>query len=130
MASLQDGSIKADPDTEIIALIAYLQRLGHGHQSAPADTDAWHRPSNRRRPPEAQRAPATQTNRAYDSKRISSNRAASAAYGVDLDLPVLRRLHRRAVLGAAMNESVSEYDERPAAGGRATIATKGAMSHE
>jgi cytochrome c oxidase cbb3-type subunit I/II len=37
-ASLQNGMVKADPDTEIIALIAYLQRLGTDIKGAPATT--------------------------------------------------------------------------------------------
>lgn len=39
VANLQSGSIKADPDREIIALIAYLQRLGTDIKgAAPAST--------------------------------------------------------------------------------------------
>jgi cytochrome c oxidase cbb3-type subunit I/II len=36
VANLKAGSVKADPDKEIIALIAYLQRLGTDIKSAPA----------------------------------------------------------------------------------------------
>jgi cytochrome c oxidase cbb3-type subunit I/II len=36
VANLKLGSVKADPDREIIALIAYLQRLGTDIKSAPA----------------------------------------------------------------------------------------------
>ena len=40
VANLKMGSVKADPDKEIIALIAYLQRLGTDIKSAPATTAA------------------------------------------------------------------------------------------
>jgi cytochrome c oxidase cbb3-type subunit I/II len=40
VANLQLGSVKADPDKEIIALIAYLQRLGTDIKSAPVATVA------------------------------------------------------------------------------------------
>ncbi len=36
VANLKVGSVKADPDKEIIALIAYMQRLGTDIKSAPA----------------------------------------------------------------------------------------------
>ena len=36
MANLKQGSITAEPDKEIVALIAYLQRLGTDIKSAPA----------------------------------------------------------------------------------------------
>ena len=38
VADLKQGSVKAEPDKEIIALIAYLQRLGTDIKSAPAIT--------------------------------------------------------------------------------------------
>ena len=40
VANLKLGSVKADADKEIIALIAYLQRLGTDIKSAPATTAA------------------------------------------------------------------------------------------
>jgi cytochrome c oxidase cbb3-type subunit I/II len=40
VANLKLGSVKADPDKEIIALIAYLQRLGTDIKSAPVTTAA------------------------------------------------------------------------------------------
>jgi cytochrome c oxidase cbb3-type subunit I/II len=40
VANLKLGSITAAPDTEIVALIAYLQRLGTDIKSAPAITAA------------------------------------------------------------------------------------------
>jgi len=40
VADLKQGSINATPDREIIALIAYLQRLGTDIKSAPATTAA------------------------------------------------------------------------------------------
>jgi len=40
VANLKQGSVKADADKEIIALIAYLQRLGTDIKSAPATTAA------------------------------------------------------------------------------------------
>jgi cytochrome c oxidase cbb3-type subunit I/II len=40
VTNLKQGSITADPDKEIIALIAYLQRLGTDIKSAPAATAA------------------------------------------------------------------------------------------
>jgi cytochrome c oxidase cbb3-type subunit I/II len=40
VANLKMGSVKADPDKEIIALIAYLQRLGTDIKSAPITTAA------------------------------------------------------------------------------------------
>ena len=36
VANLKQGSITAEPDKEIIALIAYLQRLGTDIKTAPA----------------------------------------------------------------------------------------------
>ena len=36
VANLQTGMVKADPDKEIIAVIAYLQRLGSDIKAAPA----------------------------------------------------------------------------------------------
>jgi cytochrome c oxidase cbb3-type subunit I/II len=36
VVNLKTGMIKAEPDKEIIALIAYLQRLGVDIKSAPA----------------------------------------------------------------------------------------------
>ena len=36
VANLKQGSITAEPDKEIVALIAYLQRLGTDIKSAPA----------------------------------------------------------------------------------------------
>jgi len=38
--NLKVGSIKADPDKEIIAVIAYLQRLGKDIKAAPVSTPA------------------------------------------------------------------------------------------
>ncbi len=35
VANLKQGSVNAEPDREIIALIAYLQRLGTDIKSAP-----------------------------------------------------------------------------------------------
>ena len=40
VANLKLGSVKADSDKEIIALIAYLQRLGTDIKSAPVTTAA------------------------------------------------------------------------------------------
>jgi cytochrome c oxidase cbb3-type subunit I/II len=40
VANLKQGSVNAAPDKEIIALIAYLQRLGTDIKSAPATTAA------------------------------------------------------------------------------------------
>jgi cytochrome c oxidase cbb3-type subunit I/II len=40
VANLKQGSITADPDREIIALVAYLQRLGTDIKSAPVNTAA------------------------------------------------------------------------------------------
>ena len=40
VADLKQGSINAEPDREIVALIAYLQRLGTDIKSAPATTAA------------------------------------------------------------------------------------------
>ena len=37
---LKEGSVEAEPDKEIIALIAYLQRLGVDIKSAPEQTAA------------------------------------------------------------------------------------------
>ena len=38
VAELKQGSVTATPDREIIALVAYLQRLGTDIKSAPAAT--------------------------------------------------------------------------------------------
>ena len=40
VANLKQGSITAEPDREIIALIAYMQRLGTDIKSAPPATAA------------------------------------------------------------------------------------------
>jgi len=40
VANLKQGSITAEPDREIIALVAYLQRLGTDIKSAPVNTAA------------------------------------------------------------------------------------------
>jgi len=36
VASLKTGAVTTDPDKEIVALIAYLQRLGTDIKAAPA----------------------------------------------------------------------------------------------
>jgi cytochrome c oxidase cbb3-type subunit I/II len=38
VANLQGGSIKTEPDREIVAVIAYLQRLGTDIKAVPAPT--------------------------------------------------------------------------------------------
>jgi cytochrome c oxidase cbb3-type subunit I/II len=38
VANLKQGSITAEPDREIVALVAYLQRLGTDIKSAPVTT--------------------------------------------------------------------------------------------
>ena len=55
VANLQTGMVKADPDKEIIAMIAYLQRLGTDIKSAPAA------PGPAAVPKTAQLNPTTQT---------------------------------------------------------------------
>lgn len=40
VANLKQGSITGDPDKEIVALIAYLQRLGTDIKSAPVASAA------------------------------------------------------------------------------------------
>ena len=40
VANLKQGMIKAEPDREIIAIIAYLQRLGTDIKAAPAPSPA------------------------------------------------------------------------------------------
>jgi cytochrome c oxidase cbb3-type subunit I/II len=44
VANLKQGSVEAEPDREIIALIAYLQRLGTDIKAAPATTSTENRP--------------------------------------------------------------------------------------
>jgi cytochrome c oxidase cbb3-type subunit I/II len=44
VANLRQGSVEAEPDREIIALIAYLQRLGIDIKAAPATTSTENRP--------------------------------------------------------------------------------------
>ena len=58
VANLKLGAVKADPDKEIIALIAYLQRLGTDIKSAPAVPD--------------HRAPNNQPKKIMEQKILSS----------------------------------------------------------
>ena len=51
VASLKQGSIEAQPDREVIALIAYLQRLGTDIKAAPASAPVEPAPGETKAPP-------------------------------------------------------------------------------
>jgi cytochrome c oxidase cbb3-type subunit I/II len=51
VANLKQGSVEAQPDKEIIALIAYLQRLGTDIKAAPAPPVSQPAPIGNKAPP-------------------------------------------------------------------------------
>ena len=100
-SNLKVGMVEAQPDREIIALIAYLQRLGTDIKAAPVA--APHRDQR------------TNGRSMHMIKNVLKRYRRRRTLRRDFDLPVLCRVHRHADLGLRLEETVSEHHERPAA---------------